>query len=195
MYRISKSGWQVPVVIHNHKGHDVHLIVKTLKGEFGKVRVIPQNIEKYLSLTVGRLKFIYSFQFTPQRLDSLVKTLADDEFMYVWESFSAQQSRLIKRKGVYPYEYMDSFARLDESRLPSQDAFFNKLFDSPCSEAEDAHAIRWGTAFGYESMADYPDIYLRCAALGRPLREVSCNLFGALWSRFCTLLHHSRSRL
>ena len=60
MYRISKSGWKLPVVIHNLKGYDGHLIVKALKCEFDKVRMIPQNMEKYLSLTVGQLKFIDS---------------------------------------------------------------------------------------------------------------------------------------
>ena len=43
-----------------------HLIVRALKSEFGKVGVIPQNLEKYLSLSVGQLKFLDSFQFTPQ---------------------------------------------------------------------------------------------------------------------------------
>ena len=80
MYRISKSGWKLSVAIHNLKGYDGHLIVKALKSEFGKVRVIPQNMEKYLSLTVTQLKLIHSFQFTPKGLDVLVKTLADDEF-------------------------------------------------------------------------------------------------------------------
>ena len=50
MYRISKSSWKLTVVIHNLKGCNWHLIVKTLKSEFGKVRVILQNIEKYFSL-------------------------------------------------------------------------------------------------------------------------------------------------
>ena len=45
MYRISKTGWKLPVVIHNLKGYDGHLIVKALKSEFGKVQVIPQNME------------------------------------------------------------------------------------------------------------------------------------------------------
>ena len=74
MCRLSKSGWKLPVVIHNLKGYDGHLITKALKSEFGKVEVIPQNMEKYLSLSVGKLKFIDSLQFTNQSLDSLVKT-------------------------------------------------------------------------------------------------------------------------
>ena len=82
MYRISKSGWKLPVVLHTLKGYDGHLIVKALKSGFGKVRV-----EKYLSLTVGQLKFIDStFQFTPKGLDVPAKTLADDAFRYLRQS-------------------------------------------------------------------------------------------------------------
>ena len=61
LYRISKTGWKLPVVIHNLKGYDGHLIVKALKSEFGKVRVIPQNMAKSLSLSNGRSIKIYRF--------------------------------------------------------------------------------------------------------------------------------------
>ena len=82
-YRVSKSEWKLPVVMHILKGYDGHLIVKALKSEFGEVRVIPQNMEKYLSITVGKLKFIDSLQFVPQSLDSLAKTLeVNDSNMY-----------------------------------------------------------------------------------------------------------------
>ena len=131
-YRISKSDWKLPVVIHNLKGYDGRLIVKALKSEFGEVRVIPQNMEKYLSITVDRLMFIDSLQFTSQSLDSLAKTLEVDEFKYVREAFPfAHEFDLIERKGVYPYDYMDNFARFDESPLSLQDAFVSKLPDSP----------------------------------------------------------------
>ena len=153
--------------MHNLKSYDGHPIVKALKSEFAEeVRVIPQNMENYLYITLDRLKFIYSLQFTPQSLDSLVKTFEVDEFKYVREAFSIQHEfHLIKRKGVYPYDYMDSFARFDESRLPSQDAFFSKLSDSPCSDKEYAHATQVWTAFECESMTDYHDIYLKCDIL------------------------------
>ena len=95
-----------------------------------------------------------------------MKTLADDEFKYVREAFPIQHEfELIKRKGVYPYDYMDSFTRFDESRLPSQDAFFSKLSDSPCLDTEYARTTEVWTAFECESMADYHDIYLRCDVL------------------------------
>ena len=150
-YRISKSEWKLSVVIHNLKGYDGHLIVKALKSELGDVRVIPQNMEKYLPITVDRLKFIGSLQFTSQSLDSLVKTLEVDDLKYVRDAFPiAHEFDLIQRKRVYPYDYMDSFARFDESRLPSQDAFLSKLSDSPCSDTDCAHATQVWTAFECE---------------------------------------------
>ena len=31
------------------------------------------------------------------------------------------------QKGVYPYDYMDSFERFNETQLPSKDDFFSQL--------------------------------------------------------------------
>ena len=75
------------------------------------------------------MKFLDSFQFTPKSLDVLSKTLEDDEFMFLLESCTTSHFDLIRRKGVYPYDYMDSVERFDETELPSQNAFFNKLRD------------------------------------------------------------------
>ena len=166
MYKIYKSRWKLPVVIHNLKGYDGHLIVKASKSEFGKV---PQNIEKYLSLAVGQLKFIDSFQFTPKGLD----VLTDDEFRYLRESCTFG---LIRREGVYPYDYMNSFDRFDETKLPSQDAFFSKLSGSPCSDSEYIHATRVWTAVVCRTLADYHDIYLQLDVL----------LPADLFEKFCT---------
>ena len=165
MYRISKSGWKLPVVIHNPKGYDGHLIVKALKSEFGKVQVIPQNMEKYLPLAVGKLKFVDSFHFTPKGLDVLAKTLADDEFRYFRESCTCNHFGLIRRNCVYPYDYMDSCDRCDETKLHSQDASFSKLSGSPCSDSEYTHVTPVWTAFGCRTMADYHDIYLQLDVL------------------------------
>ena len=159
MYRIYKYGWKLHVVIHNLKGYDGHFIVKALKSEFGKIQVIPQN------MTVGQLKFIDSFQFTPKCLDVLAKTIAGDGFWYLKESSTCNYFGLTRRKGVYPYDYMDSCDRFDETKLPSQDVFFSKLPGSPCSDSEYTHATRVWTAFGCRTMADYHDIYLQLDVL------------------------------
>ena len=93
------------------------------------------------------------------------KTLEDDEFRYLVESRTTSHFGLVLRKGVYPYDYMDSFDRFDETSLPSQDAFFNKLSGSTCSDTDYTHATRVWDAFGCETIADYHDIYLQLGVL------------------------------
>ena len=68
---------------------------------------------------------------------------------------------VVENAMAYPYDYMDSFDRFNETELPPQDAFFNKLSGSPCSLSEYTHATRVWIAFGCETMVDYHDIYLQ----------------------------------
>ena len=165
-YRLNPKSWKLPVVIHNLKGYDGHLIVKALKSEFGKIRVIPQNLEKYLSLSVGQLRFRDSFQFAPQGLEGLSKTLEDDEFRYLVESYTNNHFDLVRCKTVYPYEYMDSFDRFEETELPSQESFYSKLLDSSCSDADYTHALSiYGMPLGVRQMGDYHDMYLQLDVL------------------------------
>ena len=41
--------------------------------------------------------------------------------------YRGRQWNLRLRKGVYPYNYIDSLKRLDESQLPPKEAFYSKL--------------------------------------------------------------------
>ena len=45
-------------------------------------------------------------------LGSLVKSLSDNDFKYLSEEFSGYLLKLIKEKGLYPYEYMNSFRKI-----------------------------------------------------------------------------------
>ena len=110
---------------------------------------------------MGRLKFLDSFQFTPQSLDVLSKTLVGDEFKCLSESCIGDSFELVRRKGVYPYDYMDSFERFEETELPPQEKFFNKLSGDSCSDVDYAHAVRVWDAFNCETLGDYHDVYLQ----------------------------------
>ena len=52
-------------------------------------------------------------QFMKSSLDSLVKNLMDIDFKYLSEEYRGERLKLVKEKGVYPYEYMDSFKRFN----------------------------------------------------------------------------------
>ena len=68
--------------------------------------------------------------------------------------------RLFVRKGVYPYEYMDSFARLQETQLPPKDAFFSTLTNAGISDEDYAHAQLVLRHFNMTRMRDYHNLYL-----------------------------------
>ena len=64
---------KIPVVLHNLRGYDSHLIMQglgKLKGE--QISCIPNNTEKYISFSVGNLVFIDSLQFLNSSLEKLV---------------------------------------------------------------------------------------------------------------------------
>ena len=69
-------------------------------------------------------------------LKKLVKNLMDDDFKYLTEEFGSQNLELIKQKGVYPYEYMDSFKRFNEEKLPDKKCFYSSVKDGATGDNE-----------------------------------------------------------
>ena len=130
-----------PVVFHNLSGYDSHLFIKILGFSEGNIDCIPNNEEKHISFTkniqVGsytnkkgenkplnhRVRFIDSFNFMTTSLDSLVNNLPKDAFHNVKRCYAEDKLSLLTRKGVYPYEYMNSPEKLKETKLPSKEAF------------------------------------------------------------------------
>ena len=53
-----------------------------------------------------------------------------------------ERFRLLTRKGVFPYEYVDSWKRLHETSLPAKELFFSHLSGSDISDADYEHAQR-----------------------------------------------------
>ena len=121
---------KIPVIFHNLRGYDSHLIIKEISKFDVKVSVIPNGLEKYISFTINTsLAFIDSRQFMNSSLDSLVKNLSDNDFKYLSEEFSGEFLELVKQKGVYPYEHMDSFKKFSKNKLPDRCKFFSSLKD------------------------------------------------------------------
>ena len=88
-----------------------------------------------MAFTINRnLVFIDSMQFMNLSLDLLVKNLSDNNFKYLSEVFSGRFLRLVKQKGVYPYEHMDSFKKFSENKLPDRSKSFSSLEDKCMSE-------------------------------------------------------------
>ena len=86
---------KIPVVFHNRKGYNSHLIMQKIHATKGNITCIPNNAEKYISFSVGQLKFLYSFQFIASSLAKLADATDKDDFKITQNSFNP---RLIKKR-------------------------------------------------------------------------------------------------
>ena len=114
-----------------------------------------------MAFTINRnLVFIDSMQFMNSSLDSLVKNLSDKDFKYLSEKISDEFLKLVKQKGVYPCEYMDSFKKFSEDKLPDRRRFFSSLKDDCISVKDYLKANNTWNVFKINTMGNYHDLYL-----------------------------------
>lgn len=104
--------------------------------------VIPINSEKYISFTKVvddssrdyktriRFKFIDSLRFMASSLEYLSSLIPSEKKRILrseWKQLSDEKLSLLERKGVFCYDYVDSWDKLDLPALPAKDAFYSKL--------------------------------------------------------------------
>ena len=162
----------IPVMFHNLRGYENHLIIKEVSKFDVKLSVITNGLEKYMAFTINRnLVFIDSVQFMNSSLDSLVKNLSDHDFVCLSEEFSGKFLKLVKQKGVYPYKYMDSFEKFFEDKLPNKCEFFSSLKDRCISEKDYLKAINAIKVFKMNTLGDYHDLYLKTDVLKKFIKS------------------------
>ena len=153
------------VVFHNLWGYDSHVILKNLSRFFAPndVFVIANNMEKYLAFEVEGLRFLDSLQFLNCSLDTLVKNLykdGEDKFIHMRRLYqNDEQFKLLMKKGVFPYQHLDSEERMSERCLPPQEKFCSRLTDENISDADYSHAQKVRKAFNMVTMRQYHDRY------------------------------------
>ena len=125
------------------------------------INAIPNNMEKYMAFMLGNhLTFIDSFQFMSSSLDRLVSNLPKEALKYTSEVFKGKRLDLMSKKGVYPYDYMDSFEKFNEKELPTKDQFYSILSDQHIADDEYDHAKKVWKTFKIKTMGEYHDLYL-----------------------------------
>ena len=173
--RLNPDEIKIPVIFHNLRGYDSHFIMQEIgaivkdyeyENKEGKkcqmnINAIPNNMEKYLAFMLGNhLTFIDSFQFMNSSLEKLVSNLPKDLLKYTSEIFKGEKLDLMSRKGVYPYDYMDSFEKFN-SPLPSKEEFYSVLNDEHISDDDYNHAKNVWEKFSLKNMGSYHNLYLK----------------------------------
>ena len=90
---------KVPLIFHNLRGYDSHLIFCELNKFDVKIGVIPNRLEKYMTIVLNKnLVFIGSMQFMNSSLEKLVKSLSENDFKYLTEETGSKSLELLKQK-------------------------------------------------------------------------------------------------
>ena len=167
---------KIPVIFHNLRGYDSHFIMQKLgqivkkhtyknnKGEDKQMNInaIPNNMEKYMAFMLGNhLTFIDSFQFMSSSLDKLVSNLPAEALKYTSKRFQKEKLNLMTRKGIYPYDHMDSFEKFNKTELPTKEEFYSILIDEHISNDDYTHAQNVWNTFKLQTMGEYHDLYLK----------------------------------
>ena len=160
-------------------------LLKNLGFTAGNIDCIPKNEEEYISFTknivVGnypkkaldadgdifyeqkpityKIRFIDSFKFMSTSLDSLVNNLPEEAFNNLKRYYTGDKLSLVKRKGVYPYEYMDSLERFKENKLPPKKSFYSSLTGEDISNEDYKHAKKVWEVFEMKHLQDYHNLY------------------------------------
>ena len=175
-YRKPKS---ISVFFHNLSGYDSHLFIKKLGSPDKKENIdcIPNNEEKYISFSKtiktgqytnkkGEVKdktfkivFKDSLKFMSSSLGALVNNLPKDAFKNLLKYFTPKQAEILKQKGFYPYEYMDSKEKFNDTKLPPREAFYSKLSGRGIKEKDYNHAGNVWNTFKMKNFKEYHELY------------------------------------
>ena len=166
-----RTTFRLPVIAHNMKGYDSHFIMQFAGATKLKMgNPIAQTLDKYMTFSIGRCKFIDSMQFLNSSLEKLadnLRTGGEDKFKLFNEGFKGSSDELLsdmRRKGVFPYEWYDSADKL-RLQLPSRDAFSSKLCDEECTTEDYERAQRVYREAKCSDFGDYLQQYLKVDVL------------------------------
>ena len=200
-YRKPKS---ISVFFHNLSGYDSHLFIKKIGcsiNEKENLKCIPNNEEKYITFTKtiitgqytnkkGEVKdksfdivFKDSLKFMSSSLGALVNNLSKDAFKILLKYFTPKQAEILKQKGFYPYEYMDSEKKFNDTKPPPQKVFYSKLSGKGISNKNYNHVWNVWNTFKMKIFKDYHELYnvtdvLLLADVFENFRDLCLKIYG-----------------
>ena len=199
-YRKPKS---IPVFFHNLSGYDSHLFIKKIGSPDKKENIdcIPKNEEKYISFSKtirtghytnkkGEVKdktfkivFKDSLKFMSSSLGALVNNLPKDAFKNLLKYFTPEQAEILKQKGFYPYEYMNSEEKFNDRKPPPREAFYSKLSGRGIKEKDYKHVWNVWNTFKMKIFKEYHELYnvtdvLLLADVFENFRDICLKIYG-----------------
>ena len=130
-----------------------------------------------------KIIFKDSLKFMSSSLGALVNNLPKDAFKNLDKHYTPEQAELIKQKGFYPYEYMDSVEKFKDKKPPPRKAFYSKLTGKGITEKDYKHVYNVWNSFNMETMKDYHKLYndsdvLLLADVFEHFRDICLKIYG-----------------
>jgi len=158
---------------HNFSGYDSHIVMNAIakyeanRGDDKRklsLKAIPLNGQKFKCLEIGKCLLLDSMSFLNAPLDKLVDTMRTSNCQFPitrqWQGQKEKWEKLL-RKGVYPYEYVTSLDKLEDTCLPPKAAFFSNLSNSDITDEDYQHAQNVWRTFQCKNLRDYSRLYVQ----------------------------------
>lgn len=102
------------------------------------------------------------FRFMSSGLEKLVSYSSDADKCITHKYYpNVNHFELVTRKGVFSYEYVFSWNKLNDVQLPSQEDFYSKLNNAEISQDDYHHSINVWHTFNVKTLGEYSDLYLK----------------------------------
>jgi hypothetical protein len=162
----------VPVYIHALANYDAHFLVKLFCRKKYNIKLIPCNLEKYLSFSVSikgvLFNFLDSFRLFNAKLSNITAALADEKYIITKQNFPQNVHHLLTVKSPFPYSFLSDVSQLDRTDFPDKSYFRNDLAcgnDCDISDAEYQRAKDIWIACNCHTFRDFLDIYQKSDVL------------------------------
>ena len=159
----AKRTENIPCLCHNSMKYDLHFLIESLCKSFPKkFKIIGKTMDNYVQVVAGRFTFLDSFSFLNSSLSKLVES--NDHFPLL-KSYMGENWKLLCRKGIFPYDYMNSLQKLNENTLPPIQCFFDSLANEHVSTESYNYAKQVWKQTKCKSLKDYMVVYLKSDVL------------------------------
>ena len=155
----------LPIVFHNLSNFDGRFIISAVsKHGYKNVRVLPQSVDTYVSIMIGKCRYLDSKRFLNASLETLVESAASESgpecFRYLAKHVPNEHLNLFLRKQTFCYDYLDGPERLMETALPPKSAFYDRLSEQEISDTDYEHAQEVWNAMGMRTLQDFLETYV-----------------------------------
>ena len=86
-------------------------------------------------------------------------------FKKKWKDLPEEAFPLLTRKGIYPYAYMDSMSKFQETQLPPKESFYNDLSKKDISNEDFEFVHKLWETFNLKNLGELHDLYMETDAL------------------------------